>query len=131
MAQRTTSNPLSWTGWAYFASALLLAVGGMQIVAGLAGIFNADFYTTASSDLLVWGYTAWGWINLVLGVLAVLAAVGTVLRMAWARVAGAAVAVLVLVAAVAFMTAFPLWSVVTLVITGFALFALTMHASEL
>lgn len=131
MAQRTTSNPLSWTGWAYFASALLMAVGGMQIVAGLAGIFNADFYTTASSDLLVWGYTAWGWINLALGVVAVLAAVGVVLRMMWARVVGAAVAVLVLVAAVAFMTAFPLWSVVTLVTTGFALFALTMHASEL
>lgn len=131
MAQRSTSNPMSWTGWAYFASALLLAVGGMQIVAGLAGIFNADFYTTASSDLLVWGYTAWGWINLVLGVVAVLAAVGTVLRMMWARVIGAVAAVLVMVAAVAFMTAFPLWSVVTLVTTGFALWALTMHAAEM
>jgi hypothetical protein len=131
MAQRTTSNPMTWTGWAYFASALLLAVGGMQIVAGLAGIFNADFYTTASSDLLAFGYTVWGWINLVLGVVAVLAAVGTVLHMMWARVVGAAVAVLVMVAAVAFMTAYPLWSVVTLVAAGFALFALTMHAVEM
>jgi hypothetical protein len=103
----------------------------MQIVAGLAGIFNADFYTTASSDLLVWGYTAWGWINLVLGAVAVLAAVGTVLRMMWAHVIGAAAAVLVMVATVAFMTAFPLWSVVTLVTAGFALWALTMHAVEM
>lgn len=130
MAQRMTSDPTTWTGWAYFASALLMVVGGMQIVAGLTGIFNADFYQTASSDLLVWGYTTWGWVNLVLGAVAVIAAVGTMVAMAWARMAAVAATVLVMVATVAFMTAFPLWSVVTLVAAGFALYALTMHASE-
>ncbi|MDB5170028.1 MAG: hypothetical protein JWN82_424 [Candidatus Saccharibacteria bacterium] len=131
MAQRTNLGPLSWTGWAYFASALLLAVGGMQIVAGLAGIFNADFYGTAESSLVAFGYTAWGWINLVLGVVAVLAAVGALLGMAWSRVIGTVTAVLVMVAAVAFMTAFPLWSLVTVVAAGFTLFALTMHAADM
>lgn len=130
MAQRTNSDPMSWTGWAFFAGALLVVVGGMQIVAGLTGIFNADFYQTAAADLLVWGYGTWGWINLVLGVLAVLTAVGTLLAMDWARVWSVVVTVLVMVAAVAFMTALPLWSLVTVAVAGFALYALTMHAGE-
>lgn len=130
MAQRTSVNPMSWTGWTYFAGALMVALGGMQIVAGLAGIFNADFYSTPESSLVAFGYTAWGWINLVLGVVAVMAAVAVLLDMVWARVVSVLTVVLVMVAAVAFMTALPLWSVVTLVAAGFTLYALTMHTAN-
>lgn len=129
MAQR--SEPTGWVGWVYFAGALLLALGGLQIIAGLVALFKQDFYVATQSGLIAFNYTTWGWVHLILGVVAMLTAFGLWTGATWARMVAVIATVLVMIDQLAFLSAYPLWSIVGLVISGFVLYAITMHGSEL
>ena len=131
MAQRSAPKPTAWTGWIFFAAAMLLAVGGMQIIAGLVAILNNDFYVATQAGLVAFNYTTWGWIHLVLGIVAMLTGVGILVGSAWARVVAVFATVLVMVDNVAFLNAYPLWSIVSLLIGAAVIYALTMHGDEL
>ena len=126
-----TVEPTGWVGWVFFAAAMLLAVGGMQIIAGLVSIMDNQFYGISSGSLIAFNYTAWGWIHLSLGVLAMLAGLGLLVGSAWARVVAVFLIVLVMIDNVAFLNVYPLWSIVSLIIGGLSLYALTLHGNEL
>lgn len=131
MAQRTAPNPTAWVGWVFFAAAMMLAVGGMQIIAGLVSIFNDTFYVATQSGLVAFSYTTWGWIHLLLGIVIMLTGIGLLAGSMWARVIAVFATVLLMVDNVAFLNAYPLWSLTSLVVGGFVIYALTMHGSEL
>ncbi len=125
-------EPTAWIGWIFFAATMLLVIGGMQIIAGLVGIMNNQFYAAVTSGAIIaFNYTAWGWINLLLGVVAMLSGLGILAGSAWARVVGVFLTVLVMIANVAFLSAYPLWSIISLVVGGCVIYALTMHGDEL
>lgn len=129
MAQR--SMPTAWVGWVYFAGALMLTIGGLQIIAGLVALFKQDFYVVAQSGLVALNYTAWGWIHLILGIVMMLAAFGIWVGATWARLFAIFLTVLVMIDQLAFLSAYPLWSMIGLIMSGFILYALTMHGGEL
>src|SRR6185312_15548542 len=76
MAQRTVPKPTAWVGWVFFAAAMLIAVGGMQIIDGLVSIFNQHYFVATRIGLVAFNYTTWGWVHLLLGIVAVLTGVG-------------------------------------------------------
>jgi hypothetical protein len=125
------TDPSGWVGWIYFAGALMLAVGGMQVISGLVALFKDDYYAVTNAGLVVFSYTTWGWANLILGILVMLAGIGLWSGSMWARIVGVFLAVLVMLDNIAFMSAYPLWSIVGLIISGFIIYALTMHGGEL
>lgn len=129
MARNSTVT--GWVGWAYFAATLIILVGGMQVIAGLVGIFNQDFYVATAAGLIAFDYTTWGWIHLIIGVLALATGAGIFTGAFWARIAGIVITVLAMLGNIAFITAFPLWSIAALVVGGFVIYALTMHGDEL
>ena len=49
---------------------------------------------------------------------------------AWARIFAIVLVVLNMLDSLAFMSAYPLWSIIALVIDGLVLYALTMHGAE-
>lgn len=128
MAQKVTTG---WVGWAYFAAALLLVAGGMQVIAGFVGIFDEDFYLATGAGLIAFNYTTWGWIHLVLGVVALATGAGILAGATWARVVGVIITILVMLGNVAFITAYPLWSIFSLILGGLIIYALTLHGDEL
>lgn len=120
-----------WVGWIYFASALMLLGGGLQIIAGLTGIFNGNFYVVAQSgQLLVFNYATWGWIHLLLGIGIIAAGIGLWTGNLWARLAAILLVVLALLSHLVFISAYPWWSISLLIIDGLVLYALTMHGDE-
>ncbi len=131
MAQRTVPKPTAWVGWIFFAAAMLLAVGGMQIISGLVSIFNDDFYVATQAGLVAFNYTTWGWIHLIIGIVVMLSGIGILAGSMWARVVAVFATVLLMVDNVAFLNAYPLWSLASLVIGGFVIYALTLHGNEL
>lgn len=132
MAQKVTTQPTAWVGWIFFASVMLQVLGGLQIIAGLVGIFRQSFYVlTSSSTLMAFNYTAWGWIHLILGIVTMLAGIGILAGLPWARFTAIVVAVVAMLSNITFLTAYPLWSIVALVINGFVIYALAMHGQEL
>jgi hypothetical protein len=60
--------------------------------------------------VLIWDFTTWGWIHLIIGVILILTAFGLFSAAGWARVVAIIVCVLGAVAQVGMITAFPLWS---------------------
>ncbi|MFG3257265.1 hypothetical protein [Streptomyces sp. NPDC048172] len=120
--QATTGRPPS-SGWLTFAGIIILMIGCSNVISGLAALFKDDYYTVSEGRLLVFDFTAWGWIWLVLGILQIAVGVGAVRGSAWARATGTALAVVVAVCQLAFLAAFPLWSLVVI-----GLCVLVIHA---
>ena len=55
-------------------------------------------------------YNTWGWIHLVIGIVAVLAGVGLLAGNLAARIVGVGIAILRALAYLAFISAYPVWS---------------------
>ncbi|HVO86220.1 MAG TPA: hypothetical protein VMT23_00615 [Candidatus Binatia bacterium] len=126
-----SNEPTGWVGWIYFASAVMLVMGGLQAISGLVAIFKNDFYVATQNGLVAFNYTTWGWIDLVLGVVVFCAGLALMNGSAWARVVAVFLTVLSALANFAFLPAYPIWSIIGLVVDGLVLYALTVHGGEL
>ena len=137
MAQQPTTRhpPLDsggpWTGWALFAAIMLAVNGGINMIQGLVALLQDDYFVIPSGDdLLVTDFTVWGIVMLLWGALLLLAAYSLVRGSGWARWFAIFVAALSVLVQIAFLAAFPLWS---LVIIGFdvtVIYALCAHWDE-
>ncbi len=125
------NDPTGWVGWGYFAAFMMMFLGIFQGMAGLAAIFKDNFYLVTQEHLLVFNFTTWGWINLILGVVILLAGLELLRGAMWARVIAVFLAVLSLVANAGFIDAYPIWSILMMVIDVLVIYALTVHGGEL
>jgi hypothetical protein len=127
--ERKTSG---WAiGFAMFAAIMLLIAGSFQVLAGLAGIFQNDFYVKTSNYFLEFDVTAWGWIHLIWGVLVLLAGIGLLQGSLWGRtlgVIGASVSALI---NFAFIPYYPVWSILIIAIDVGIIWALTAHGQDI
>jgi hypothetical protein len=130
MAQNV--NTTGWVGWSYFAGFMMMFLGVFEAIAGLTAIFNDKYYLVTESHLVTFDYTAWGWIHLIIGVIVFFAGLELFRSGAlWARVLAVLFAGVSLIANLAFMDAYPLWSFSMGVIDILVIYALTVHGSEL
>src|SRR4051812_10677994 len=84
----------AWVGWVVFSGILMVMLGMFQGVMGLVALFNDEFYLVARSGLVLsLDYTAWGWIHILIGLLAVFGGFGVLLGQMWARIFGIILAV--------------------------------------
>jgi|tagenome__1003787_1003787.scaffolds.fasta_scaffold19989640_1 hypothetical protein len=124
--------PTAWTGWVVFASAMMFLLGFFQAVQGLVAIFDDGYYHVTESGLVVnVDYTAWGWTHLLLGVLIILCGLGVLTGNIVARTVGVLLAGLSAVVNLAFIEAYPIWSVMIITIDVVVIYALTVHGREL
>jgi hypothetical protein len=119
-----------WVGWIYFASMMMLIVGGLQAISGLIALFRKGFYVVGPHNLVVWNYTTWGWISLVMGILLVIIGLSLMSGSTWARVLASLLIVLNAIENIVFLPAYPIWSIIALIIDGFILYAITVHGRE-
>lgn len=119
-----------WVGWIYFASVLMMLAGGLNIIAGLTGIFNGDFYASVNGQLLVLDYSSWGWIHLLLGAAVLAAGMALLTGQTWGRVVAVILVIFSMLANAAFLPVYPWWSAIVLAIDAIVLYAITMHGNE-
>lgn len=125
------NTPTGWVGWAYFASFMMMLSGVLQGIAGLTGIFKSNYYLVTQGHLLVFNFTTWGWINLVLGIVIFMAGLELLRGAMWARVVAVVLATLSFIANMGFFNAYPWWSLIVMVIDVLVIYALTVHGAEL
>lgn len=124
------------TAWAaggsVFAGMMLLIGGVIAVLEGIVGIADDAVYVrTRGAYAYKFDVTAWGWIHLVLGVIAVAVGYGLLTGAPWARYAGIAIAGLSLIANFMFLPYQPVWSVIMIGIDTFVIWALaTYHPSH-
>ena len=123
------------SGWAVgftmFAAIMLLIAGSFQILAGLAGIFENEFYVKTSNYFLEFDVSAWGWFHLLWGVLVLIAGFGLLQGSLWGRtlgVIGAAVSALI---NFAFIPYYPVWSILIIAVDVGVIWALTAHGQDI
>jgi hypothetical protein len=134
MAQihRETAPASGWIGMVVFGGIMMIVVGTFQVMAGLVGIFNDSYWLVSSQQLVITvDYTAWGWVHLGLGVLAIAAGAGILGGQTWARVTGVVLAVLSALVNIAFLAAYPLWAMLIIALDVLVIYALVAHGKEL
>ncbi|MFB7506009.1 DUF7144 family membrane protein [Streptomyces broussonetiae] len=121
----------SWsTGGAVFAGVMLLLNGILAVFQGISAIAADDVYARIDSYVYKVNLTGWGWILLILGVIAAFAGWGILSGASWARVVGIVLASLSLVAQFLFLPYAPVWSVIMMAIDVFVIWALAVHQPD-
>jgi hypothetical protein len=75
-APERRAAPPEPSGWAMFASVVLVIAGSLDAFWGLGAILNDEVVTVGGRGVIVWDFTAWGWIHLILGAILILTALG-------------------------------------------------------
>ncbi|WP_329133115.1 hypothetical protein OG552_15015 [Streptomyces sp. NBC_01476] len=120
------------TAWAAggtaFAGTLLLIAGILAILEGIAGISRDVVYVvTHGSYTYKFNARAWGWIHLVIGVIAFLVGYGVLRGAEWARWTGILIAGLSMIANFIFLPYQPVWAVILIAIDIFVIWSLATY----
>ncbi|MFI5896144.1 hypothetical protein ACIA5D_39190 [Actinoplanes sp. NPDC051513] len=127
-----TEPPMTgWVGVLVFGGLMLFLLGVFHLIQGVVALTKDTFYIARKGDLVVsLDYTAWGWLHIVLGVVAVAAGAGIFVGALWARVAGVAVALVSALSSMVFMPAYPVWGIIAITFDVVVIYALVAHGRE-
>lgn len=121
-----------WVGWLTFASVMMLILSAFHLIDGLVALFNDQYFAVQSSGLVVSvDYTAWGWVQLGLGVLIGAAAVSLLSGHMYGRIIGIIIATISAVVNLAFLAAYPVWGVMMITMDVLVIYAIVVHGREL
>jgi len=130
-AHQPTAATSGWDSSAAFGGIMLVLAGGFHVLAGFVALVDDTYWLVPSQDLVVSvDYTAWGWLHLVLGVIAVVTGFGVLRGQAWARMVGVGLAVLSALVNLAFMAAFPMWAFLVIGLDILVIHSLLVRSGE-
>ena len=111
------------SGWWVFAGVMLLVVGVLNIIYGIASIGDSKFFTEGGV-YIVSGLHAWGWILLIVGVLEFVAAFSLFSGGEFGRWFGIFIASLNSIGALLTIGATPFWSLAVFALTIIVIYKL-------
>ena len=124
-------SPSGWSGWAAFAGIIMIVLGVFNALDGIVALAKWNGLPASGSLPVTINYTAWGWTWLILGIIIALAGFGILAGQTWARAVGVVVAALNAMAQLAYIPAYPLWSILIILVDILVIYALTAHGREL
>jgi len=111
---------------------MLMMLGVFHIIEGIVALTKDDYFLVHSSGLIVTAnYTTWGWVQILAGCVVVAAGAGVLQGQMWARIIGVAVAFASAVISLGFLSAYPIWSVLMILLAVVVIMALTVHGSDI
>jgi hypothetical protein len=119
-------------GWKMFAGIMLMIVGFMNVFDGLVAITQSNYISRNTGGMLPLTNNVknWGWVELILGVIVVLAAFGVLSGATWARVVGIFVASVNLMFQFAYLGHYPFWSFTLIIIDILVIYGLAAHGGR-
>jgi hypothetical protein len=129
---RPRTVPTGWAGMAMFGAMVMVLLGTFQALAGLIALLDDGYYAVGSDQLAVHAsYTAWAWVHLLIGALAVVTGMGLMSGALWARVIGLFICVGSAIVNFAFVAAAPFWALTMITLAVLTLYAIIAHGDEL
>jgi hypothetical protein len=117
------------TGWIGFAAIMLGFAGTLAVLDGIVALSKSSFYVGGAhfvfSDL-----RTWAWITLILGAVSILAAFAIVAGSEWGRWFGIIVAALSAIGQLAWIQAYPWWSIAIFTIDLLIIYGLTVYGGK-
>ena len=113
-----------------FAGVILIIVGCFQAIAGLAAIFEDEFFVVSPNYVFEVNTTTWGWIHLILGAVVAFAGYSLFTAKTWARVVGVTLAALSAIVNFFFIPYYPFWALLIIALDVWVIWALTRSLSS-
>ena len=127
-SHRSESSRDVWAGGvSIFAGTVLLTLGLLQFFEGLSAVLDDDVYLSTKDYVYQFDLSTWGWIHLVIGVLAVVVGASILAGQAWAIGVGLGLAGLSVIANFMFLPDYPLWALVIIAIDVAVIWALSVR----
>lgn len=126
----SSNQPTGWVGWVYFAGILLVVRALFQAFFGFVALTKNEILVVTPDQLAVFNFTTWGIVHLVVAVILLTAGFSVFNGGLWGRVIGSIAAGLGILVNLVYLPAYPLWSIVALVLDMFILYALVVHGKE-
>ncbi|MEU3255713.1 hypothetical protein [Streptomyces sp. NPDC006997] len=122
--RRSDTSQAAAGGLTVFAAVLLFIAGILDLFRGIMAIADDDVYVSTPNYIFQFDLTSWGWIQLVLGVIAMSVSLGLFSRATWARVVGVGIAGLLIIANFLSIPYYPVWSLILIALYAFVIWAL-------
>ena len=117
-------------GFISFAGIVLILAGIFHVIDGIVGLFNNDFYVKTDNWVFKFNVTSWGWIHILLGIIAILAGVGLFSGAIWARTVAVIVAAVSIIANFVWLPYYPWWALLVIVLDFFVIWAVVLHGRD-
>jgi hypothetical protein len=117
-------------GWVAFAGVLLLMLGTLNFIEGLAAIGNAHFFT-ANAHYIAGSLNTWGWVVLWIGVLEWCVGLGVFVKNQFSRWTGVIVLAANAIAQLLMMPAYPFWSLSIFALDILAIYGLIAYGKRI
>jgi len=117
-------------GWAVFAGVMLLIIGGLDALYGLAAILNNEVVIVGGHGVIVADITTWGWITLILGIVLLLTGIGLLMQSGVARWTAVFLIAVGAILQLPWFPAAPLWTILVIALSVIVVYQLTAHWEE-
>ena len=117
-------------GWTMFAGVLLLTLGTLNVIDGIAAIGRSHFYV-GNAHYVFGDLRTWGWVALCLGALQLLVGLGVFVKNQFARWTGVVVLSLNSIAQLLMMPAYPFWSLSLFAVDILAIYGLVAYGKRI
>jgi hypothetical protein len=114
-------------GWLTFAGIMLIIVGALNVIDGIAAISDAHYLR---NQLLFSNLHAWGWFFLFWGILQITAGFAVFSGASWAAVVGILAASINLIAQISWARTYPVWAISAMVIDVLVIYALATYGGR-
>jgi hypothetical protein len=119
------------SGWTAFAATMLIVAGIFSALNGLVALIHDEVYLVGEDQVVALDFTQWGWIHLIGGLIVILTGIAVVSGATWARVVGVVVAVVHAMGQIAFIEAYPFWTLTIIAIDVIVIYGLLVHGEEI
>ena len=119
-----------WVGRVAFASFMLMLGGAWTALMGFFAIINDNWTEWNNNASLIVDATAWGWWNLILGVLVIAVGAALMRGSMFARTVAVIASLTGLLSAFLFIPVMPVWSLTIIVVNFLVIWAVVVHGGE-
>jgi hypothetical protein len=113
-------------------AAVILILGGvLHAMQGVVGLANNEFYVTTQNWIFKFDATTWGWVHILVGLLAIGTGIGLFYGAVWARTLGVIVAAVSVFANFVWLPYYPVWAILIIAFDFFVIWALTAHGRDI
>jgi hypothetical protein len=117
-------------GWVMFAGTLLLMLGTLNFIEGLAAIGNAHFFVNGA-HYITGSLNTWGWVVLCIGVIEWIVGTGVFVKNQFSRWAGVLVLSANAIVQLMMIPAYPFWSLSIFTLDILAIFGLVAYGARI
>ena len=113
------------------AAVVLILAGVLNAMQGVVALATNEFYVVTQRWLFEFDVTTWGWVHILLGLIAAATGVALLMGAFWARLLGVIIAALSVVANFLWLPYYPVWALIIIAFDVFVIWALTTHGQDM